>query len=672
MQISKIKKLNQSVATLIATSTIMVSSMQFIHAEDIQTFGFIGYDGYIDFRYLQDDQSTVQTAPVRRREERKAYQEEFHVTTHSYIYHPKFLTMDIGGGIVFVQNDIVVDAINSSNVQTYNSNGYSDTLVDYSVKLNFLTEKEYPFSLYYDRSNPLVSPSLDEQFLQENTRYGANFTWRTPVVYTFQTSVYESKGVGFNLIVDEEIKQSNLRAYYSLGADGYTQGLYQKNEIVSKSGNLDLAITPTKRESELANFDMRYAFGGKKQYEIVGLMSHLTQNPSPNLTETRISPEFRWKHSKTVKSFYKANYVKSEQDTNTTTASQLTTGVSEQNKVGFSQQYGAHLDKTKTSSTDETTDGVSTHLGYALPFKDGGLNLGASFSYDKRNQVATKTFVPVFNEHHVLNSTVSIDLKNKFISNLSTIEIYNASRSQRYSLGNDYELLTIGSVTQVRRLAGGSILDGQEVVIDYEYTSGGTFKSILYNQDYQITLNFLKYYNTFARYRDVEHDLEEGSTNRLNSSETTSYGGGVNFPISTWANIAADTLYEDHVEVISSYDRTSTKFSLQFNLPLSTVLDFTNRRTVINQKTSDEDVDLTRNSVRLRMRPFLRSSLTYTYSEEEDVGGTKNRELNEHSLEFEWRYRAITMRLDGRFVDEKQGNFARERESIHLSIRRDF
>ena len=666
MHISKLKHRSFLIAS------IMVGSMQVASAEEIKTFGFTGYDGYIDFRYLDDEQSSKQAAPVRRSEERTAYQEEIHVVTHSYIYHPKFLSMDIGGGLVFVQNKIVVDVINSTNIETYNSNESSDSLVNFSAKLNFLTEKDYPFSLFYDRSNPIVSPSLDEQFLQKNTRYGANFTWRTPIVYTFQTSTYQSKGVGFNLVVDEEITQSNLRAYRSFGLDGYAQVLYQQNKAESKSGNLNATITPTNRTAESANFDMRYKFGGAKQYEFVGLLSQLKQNPQPNLKETRVSPELRWKHSKTVKSFYKANFIKSEQDTNTITNSQLSAGISEQNKVGFSQQYGVHVDESKNDSTNETVDGASGIFSYAKPFKDGGLNLSASYNYDQRNQVATRTFVPVFNERHVLTGTTPSDLKNKFIGDITTIKVFNVSRSQQYSVNVDYRLLTIGSVTQIQRIAGGGILDGQDVVIDYEYTSGGTFKSNIFNQDYQISLNFFKYYNTSARYRDIDHDLDEGSTNRLNSSETTSYGGGVNYPISTWLNFTADTLYEDHIEEVASYDRSSTKVSFQFNLPLTTVIDVSNRRTIINQKTSDEDVDLTRNSIRLRMRPFLRSSISYTYSEEDDVGGSLSRRLNEHSLEFEWRYRAVTLRVDGRIVEETQGDFTRDRESIHISLRRDF
>ena len=209
--------------------------------------------------------------------------------------------------------------------------------------------------------------------------------------------------------------------------------------------------------------------------------------------------------------------------------------------------------------------------------------------------------------------------------------------------------------------------------MDYEYSSGGTFQSTVFDQAYQVSVNFFKYYNTFYRYRKIDNSLEEGvPTNSLNSSTTRSYGGGVNFPVSNWFSLAADTLYEEHDEEIASYDRRSTKASVQFSLPLATTLDFSRRQTTIDQKTSAEDVDLTRNSIRLRMRPWLRASFTYTYSEEKDTGGTIARELKEHTLEFEWRFRRVRIRLDGRIVEENQGEFARDRESIHLSMRRDF
>ncbi len=655
--------------------TLMIHSPKNSFAEEIKPFAFTGFDGFIDLRYLKDDQSNKQTAPAKRTENREAYQEEIRINTHSYIYHPKFLQMDIGGGPVFVQNTISSDVTDTSGVQTIKSSDFNDTLFNYSARLNFLKGKDYPFTLYYERSNPLVSPSLDEQFLQKNTKYGANLTWRTPIVYTLQTSTYESKGSGFNLVVDEQIKQTNVRGYRSFGQDGYAQLYYQHNKVDSKSGSLSLPITPSSRTSTSGNFDMRYRFGEDKQYEIIGLLSQLKQNPEPNLTETRFSPEFRWKHSKTVKSFYKLNYVKSEQQTNTTTNSLLSAGIAEQNKVGFSQAYDVHSNTTTTSSTDEKVIGALARLAYDLPFKDGSLNLSASYNYDKRDQVATKSTIPVFNERHILNGTTPVNLNNNFVVApvSTTVKVYNLSRSQQYVVDTDYRLLTIGSVTQIQRLAGGNIIDGEDVVVDYSYTSGGTFKSSVLDQDYQIAVNFFKYYNSFVRYRKIDNSLDEGvPTNSLNSSETRSYGGGINYPVSTWMSFAADTLYEEHDEEIASYDRRSTKYSMQFNMPLATTIDISRRQTVINQKTSAEDVDLVRNSIRLRMRPWLRASLSYTYSEEDDTGGSIPRSLKEHSLEFEWRVRAVTIRLDGRLVDENQGEFARDRESIHLSMRRDF
>ena len=654
---------------------IMTSCLQKINAEEIRAFAFTGYDGFIELRYLNDDQSSKQTAPVKRSESREAFQEEIFILTHSYIYHPKFLKMDIGGGPVFVQNNISVVATDLSGVETIKSNDFSDTLFNYTARLDFLSGKDYPFTLYYERSNPLVSPSLDEQFLQKNTKYGLNATWRTPIIYTFQTSTYESKGSGFNLIVDEKIRQTNLRGYRSFGLDGYAQLLYQYNETDSRSGSLSLPITPSNRTSESANFDMRYKFGSNNQYEFIGLLSQLKQNPEPNLTESRINPELRWKHSKTLKSFYRINYVKSEQQSNTTVTTRYIAGIADQKKTGFSQQYDLHLNNIKTDSTDDKVYGAFTRLGYIYPFKGGGFNISGNFSYDNRDQVATKSTIPVFNERHVLNGTTAVDLNNFFLLEpVSTnVKVFNLSRSQQYVLDSDYRLITIGSVTQVQRLAGGNIIDGEEIVVDYEYTSGGTFQSTVFDQDYQVSVNFFKYYNTFYRYRKIDNSLEEGvPTNSLNSSTTRSYGGGVNFPVSNWFSLAADTLYEEHDEEIASYDRRSTKASVQFSLPLATTLDFSRRQTTIDQKTSAEDVDLTRNSIRLRMRPWLRASFTYTYSEEKDTGGTISRELKEHTLEFEWRFRRVRIRLDGRIVEENQGEFARDRESIHLSMRRDF
>jgi len=654
---------------------LMGSLDQNLHAEEIAPIRFTGYEGYVEFRYLSDEQSNIQTSPLKRSEDREAFQEELNFQTHSYIYLPQFLKMDLGGGPVLVQNSIEVRDTDSNGVETIQANKFSDTLFNYNVRLNFLSEKDYPFSFFYERNNPLVSPSLNEQFLQENTRYGADLTWRTPVVFTLNNSTYITKGTGFNLVVDEKIEQTNFRAYRSFGQDGYAQLLYQYSDVDSRSGSLSLPIIPSRRISRSTNFDTRYTFGGIDQYQFTAIASQIDQNPAPNLSEFKFNPEFRWKHTKTMQSFYRMNYLNSEQEEHKTKINDYIVGLSDQRNVGFSQLYDVHSKNNESDSTDEVVTGVLATLGYNFKFKDGNLNFGLSHSYDERDQKSTQSTIPVFNERHVLSGTTPVTLNHDFITQpvSANIKVYNLPRTQLYVEGIDYRLIEIGSIVQIQRLASGNILDGEEVVVDYNYTTGGTFKSTSFYQSYDITVNYFKYFDTFVRYKDNDNTLKEGiPTNSLNSSTNTSYGGGVNYPATNWLTLAADTVYEEHEEEIAPYDRKSTNGSIQFNMPLSTSLALSRRRTLVDQKTSAEDVDLTHTSIRFRMRPWARSTFSYAYVEETDVGGTIPRSLKEHTLDFEWRFRELRFRVDGRIVDEEQGTTIRDREAIHLSIRRDF
>jgi len=70
-------------------------------AQEIAPFRLTGVDGYIVTRYLSDDsRSSGQAAGAGSRAKQSSMTDEIFIMTHSYIYHPTLLSLDLGGGPV--------------------------------------------------------------------------------------------------------------------------------------------------------------------------------------------------------------------------------------------------------------------------------------------------------------------------------------------------------------------------------------------------------------------------------------------------------------------------------------------------------------------------------------------------------------------------------------------
>ena len=119
---------------------------------DIKPFGLLDVGGYIRVGYLFDDRERG-TDGEGVFERRSTWEEEVLVLTKSFIYHPGFLNMELGGGPLLVQQSFDSDTEVSNN---------SDTYGNIIARLNFLDLKAYPISMFFERSHPSATTSLAE------------------------------------------------------------------------------------------------------------------------------------------------------------------------------------------------------------------------------------------------------------------------------------------------------------------------------------------------------------------------------------------------------------------------------------------------------------------------------------------------------------------------------
>ncbi len=641
---------------------------------DITPFRLTGVEGFVAGRYVYDDYEQDSNASGRTFQTRPTFEQEINILTHSYTYHPDLLNMELGGGLLFSQQEFESDQGDNSN---------DESLYNLTATLNFVERKPYPVRVYYRRSNPSVTTSLSGRFLVRNTHYGFNASLLeplSPVGMNLEVSRFDSQGNGFDSRIDQTTDQAILRAFKSYGQGNDLQISWLYSEIDSQSGSPALPIQQTVTTTRTTDVSARNRFGASGQFGLTQLLTYTDQDldtrndPASSLRDLRYSGDLRWQHSKTLRSYYQYRLLKNARSDVDTTLHDATAGVGYERRDGLHGNFDLHAEKEEQDATDFRRDLYSAGAsgGYRRPLRHGKLELGGGLRVERADQSSGASIIQVFDENVTLNGTTPVALRNAFVVPGSVVVI-NEPRTQTFVEGVDYTLRVIGSTTEIQRLIGGSILDGQTVLVSYDYESGGSLKFDTLSQSVFATLDLFRYYRFSARYRDLDQSLRSGRpTTPLNSIRNTYVSASVEYPLPRGWVVGAEASYEKQDEDISPFNRSLYGAHLETPLPRASRLRLTARREFVENDASAEDVDLTRFTTTFTSRPWLRTTLKIEADYQEDTGGTLKRRRLGQQVALVWRYRRLRFTVWGENIDNRQGDVTQENAKIRAQLIRTF
>lgn len=645
------------------------------HAQDeIAPFRLTGIEGHVELRYRQDEE-VIGSAGSSSTETRTSTEEEFFILTHSYIYHPNFLKMDLGIGPVFSQADLESTTGNRSD----DTNDYNA-----SVQLHFLDEKPYPLLLYYNRDNPTVALTVTDRFVQKSEQYGFDFQLKEPILpfkLTVAASNHKTDGEGFERIVKDDIDQATVRAEIPIKKDGYAQFIFNTTESRSESGFRFEPVVLTTTQTDSYTLDSRVLFGDSNQYQLTNYLTYTEQGGLRPLNEWRYTPDLRWTHSEMLESYYRFNYSNSDQVTVTTENIGASGGFRYTKKDNFDITGELHTDNTKSTGQELNSYGGNVTGTYFKEYSFGTLSLHAGLNLDFYDRVASG-LVPVRDLLITLTGSELRLLPDSNIDvtspNFSLTEVLSGGGERPLfavtscTVGSNNEILytIINSLVQLQRCPG--VSDPILISVDYDYDPGGTVAYTNLIQTYQANLQIYKNYNLYVRYRDSDATLKSGTPTRpLDESRNTSVGFRVDYPLFNSVRVGGEVQYENEVGTLNSYDRDSFELYTQLGI-FNGVLYLNTQHVFIDYANTDQDTDLTRNALQFRVRPWSRVTITAELSTEEETGGSTTRQTQIEALTAEWRVRRLIMQAEARHLTDKYDTSERARSLVRVTLRREF
>ncbi len=657
-------------------------SLRIKAAQEIAPFRLTGIEGYVQGRYLQDDsRSQGQPGRPESRATQSILTEEVVLMTHSYIYHPGLVSLDIGGGPILDRGRSASDDIFSSNRrQMYNLTG----------RATILRDKPYNGVLFYDRTNQTQSIGPAQVMLTENTRYGLDFALLrpvTPMPLQLNVTRQQTQGSGADQVLDDRIDQVNLRMEGNVGTLGRTAFQYRNARQESVSGSPGLPIQATHSTSDSLNLDTRLRFGANRQYDLVNTVTLDTHRygggagSTADLRDLRFALDLRGWHSEDLRTFARYDLGATEQGDQTMTLNSLGAGLNYRVSPELSGALAARGDINRTSQLASNLYGIDGTASYQRALPVGQLTAGYSFAYTQRDQEATAREAKAIGEQVTLRGTTPVRLARAQVV-AGSVAVSNLTRTQTFVEGSDYVLSVLGLDTRIQRVIGGNILDGQDVLVDYAFEVGGTYAANQLDQALNLNWGLKNYVNVYLRLADSSPQLRSGApTAPLNPASVRLVGARAELPLA----VPLDLLQDLHIggraerehrrEVISPYRRGTQEVFAQAALPLvrSGSVHLGRRHTQTDYDLDPgKGVNTTAYDLRLWARVGYDVDFSVDATRERDTGTPVLRERSFLTAKAQWRVRRFRLSFDLTRTRDAQGATERTRTYGMLVARRDF
>jgi hypothetical protein len=589
---------------------------------EIKPFALYDTDSELTIRYLRDDRSIGDPDGEATFEDRLTWEQELWFRTRSYVYHPGFLNIDFDLGPKLVQQQYAANA---------GSNDDNQEFLQFSTRLNFLNLKRYPFSLYYTRLNPSVNAGLSGRFLAETNHYGLDARLFDVRSTNFRFALWhrDSLGEGFGRVVDSVDDGGSITLNSSYWDGDTIEVEYSNSDRTSSNGSPGLPIQETTVREERGHLLTRNKFGAKDNLRFNQSYYLLNQeyesSQFSDLDSWRYNSLLQVEHSDLLISSLSFDASDMTREDTRSKGRQARLGVDHAIFQDFS--YGARINHREIRQTGFSSDqtGADLRANYRKEMQFGTLGLGANISKARTDQESTTDTVQVFDEAVILLGTVPVDLAQDFVVP-GTVVVRNFDKTQLYVEDLDYRLTIVGSVTRIERLINGNILDGETVLVDYEYQTSGTAEFDTLRPGATMSFSFPRFVSASVRYYRQDTELLSGElTTPINDQDVLEYSVSADVPVGRRWKFAADYRHRDVSEEISP--SVSDTFSISMNATLwqATRLTLGARLYQVDLERSEEDIDDRQLSLGISARPLARTSVSYNIAYSRDVGGTLER-----------------------------------------------
>ncbi|GEM_PF-1838027 len=510
----------------------------------------------------ENEERKILSAPLPSHRKRLLFEETLETKFQGSVYHPNFVDVDADLEVGLAQNREKFQPNLAGKLK-------NSSLNRYHVLSSFLNKKPYVFSLSAEKSRQVQNREFFERQIINSNKYGGNFGFRNkalPASFSFSKSekVIDRLSRPSQDFQDDELSLNLNNQSELLGETFFdaNQDKFSRTESGTPDQNgvsRDFNLTNRKYLSE---DERKMLYSSLRSYGLTGTSKSRVLNLNEN---------FDIKHTDSLDSSY--NYSFSDKSSSGVNAkdNRISAALRHQLYESLNSSFNTYYFNSKATSFSQDTYGVSLDEAYVKKLgKIGKFTSGAGIAYSEDKRETMDNVISIIDEAHTLTTGVLtfLDMPR---ADTATVVVTNAAGDITYVLNVDYLLTEAAERTQIQRVPGGSILDGQDVVVDYRAQSSPLVKFNTLSQNYRFRMDFLEqligvYYNLSKE----SHPRASGGEN-LVLQKLTDTIVGVDF---NYKNFSVELSGEDYDSNLSPYKQTRIKESYFFNPTEKSTLTF--------------------------------------------------------------------------------------------------
>ncbi len=431
----------------------------------------------------------------------------------------------------------------------------SGNLLLYDVRFNFFEGKPLSGTVYAIRRNDHIDrrfqPSLDER----QTGFGTSWSYVHDNLSMHLTYDYlQTDRTDNDDYFDNEHYVDSTLDYsltYAFSEHHTLDFSYDHAEMHQNYQGLNQGFT-TRRD--LFTLDDRFEFGPEDKHELWTRVRWQEESGDFARDIFEISPRLSLHHSDNLETIYQYQFSRDKYeafDVDTHRADFQLVHQLYTNLTTTVDVFGLYEDVEDDVKTTQYGGVVDWQYNRKNPY--GQFYADLSLGYDTEKVRGDNGFRLVLNESGTFRDPLQIVLRNRNVR-LGSIVVTDATNRRIYLTGRDYVIVRTGDVTQLYRVPGGSIADGETVLIDYEYATpaGGQIDTM--RVDFSLEQRFDNGLTPYYRLTYRNQEADNGALGFARIAERQDHHRiGVSYEKERYSLRAEFEVYDDTIEPYNAY-----------------------------------------------------------------------------------------------------------------------
>jgi len=502
------------------------------------------------------------------------------LNSKSYIWHPNFLKIDLGGEFYPESNqDDYLVTPDRSEVRTLKGLNIGTTLFNNKpITLQSWANWNDSFSNRENLTN-----------IRSNTiRWGNSLLVRNrilPVSISYNKNNWDQTETETGRTYQTDQSNFEVSTQKSFTDHDRNELRYSHNKYFRRDANL----TEIENITDNIRLNNNLYFDKKKRYAFRSFIYNYNRHGSQNYSVFSASENLTLQLPQNLRFISTYNYYNQQQESQISQQNKASAYLSHKLFLSLNSQLFYEYSHINHTFYTETRNRGGLDLHYVKKIPAGQLNLSYNYSLLRNDMNSDPADLQVFDEEHLL-SDGEITMLGKPHIDVTTIVVKDITGTIIYQVDFDYLLIEQGDYIEIQRIPGGQIPNSSTVYIDYVAIQTGSYKYDAHSNNFSANISLfnrfleLYYRGQFLDYKNVE----KSDLLVLNYIKRNTIGGRINI----WdAEFGLE--YEDQNSTITPYklmryylnlQKRINKFILSVN---GSIRDYNMVDENINRKYSD-------------------------------------------------------------------------------------